>query len=278
MQSQELLEVAGLLAAHARSLTSDQPELPEQALVDYWVASRCRLDRWGYDLRAYSVATGKLPTRPLSARLFRLAVEIETSEVLARTLAALGHTHDTLHHRHESAPLTANVLAGHRDATIRLNAILASRDETAFREVGRFRNLRARLHQLTDHLVACFLPLAAVAPFAHNPRDASTLGGQAASRVARGGEAADWPKLSGMIFQLRHECGEAGPNAEFNHQVAAAAMGLFAPEMFDSYGLLRTTWLRRLERTEGETSVLIEEWLATDTNPLASAGNRISPG
>lgn len=88
MQSQELLEVAGLVAAHARSLTVDQPQLPEQAVVDYWVASRCRFDSWGHDLRTYTVAASKSPNRPLTERLFRLMVEIETSEVLARTLAA----------------------------------------------------------------------------------------------------------------------------------------------------------------------------------------------
>jgi hypothetical protein len=208
--------------------------------------------------------------------LFRLAVEIETSEVLARTLAAVGHTHDTIHRRHETSPITGNVLAAHRDVARRLNEVLGNRDDSAFREVVRFRNLRSRLHDLTDHFVACFLPLAPVAAFAHHPREVSSLGEQAASRMARGGEAADWPTLSGLISNLRHECGEAGPNADENYRVAAAAMGLFAPEMFDSYGLLRTTWLRRLERTEGETSVLIEEWLAMDTNPAPHPANRIS--
>jgi hypothetical protein len=276
MQSQELLEVAGLVAAHAHSLTADQPQLSEQAVVDYWVASRCRFDSWGHDLRMYTVAASKSPHRPMTERLTRLAVEIDTSEVLARTLAAVGHTHDTLHHRHETAPITGNVLAGHRDVAHRLDEVLASRDEKAFRDIVRFRNLRTRLRHLTDHLVACFLPLAPVAAFAYNPRDVTSLGEQAASRVARGGEAADWPTLSAMISGLRHECGEAGPNAEENHKVAAAAMGLFAPEMFDSYGLLRTTWLRRLERTEGETSVLIEEWLATEAGAGPSVVNRIS--
>lgn len=275
MQSQEIIEVAGLVAAHAHSLTADQPQLAEQSIVDYWIASRCRFDAWGHDLRMYSIAAEKSEHRPMTERLFRLAVEIETSEVLARTIAALGFTHDTLHHRHETAPVTGNVLAGHRDVAGRLNEVIASRDESAFRDVVRFRNLRTRLRHLADHLVACFLPFAPVAAFANNPRDVASLGERAASRVARGGEAADWPTLSGMIANLRHECGDEGPNASENHKVAAAVMGLFAPEMFDSYGLLRTTWLRRLERTEGETSVLIEEWLATDAGPLPATVNRI---
>ncbi len=278
MQSQELIEVAGLIAGNAHSLTTEQPELPEQPVVDYWIASRCRFDNWGHDLRMYQLAADKSPNRPMTDRLFRLAVEIETSEVLARTLAALGFTHDAVHRRHETGPVTSNVLAGQRDVAVRLNQVIAARDDSGFREVTRFRNLRARLHQLTNHLVACFLPLAPVAAFANNPREVSTLGELAASRVARGGEGADWPMLSSMISGLRHECGDAGPNANENHKVAAAAMGLFAPEMFDSYGLLRTTWLRRLERTEGEASVLIEDWLATETNAASAAVNRIAEG
>lgn len=275
MQSQELLEVAGLLAANARSLVCDQPELPEQSLVDYWIASRCRFDSWGHDLRTYGAAAEKSDERPMSPRLFRLAVEIETSEVLARTLAALGFAHDGRNAQHEASPLTSNVLAGQRDATRRLNKLIAGRDETAFREVARFRTLRTQLHRLTDHLVACFLPFAQVAAFAHHPRQVVEFGATAASRVARGGEAADWPELTSLISGLRHECGESGPNANDNHKVAGAAVGLFAPEMFDSYGLLRSTWLRRLERTESETSVLIEDWLATESDPTPATVNRI---
>lgn len=276
MHSQELLEVAGLVAAHARCLTTDQPAIPEPALVDYWVASRSRFDAWSHDLRLYSIAAVKSPNQPLTPRLFRLAVEIEASEVLARTLAALGHAHDTVHHRHETAPITGNVLAGQRDTARRLNDVIASRDESAFREVVRFRNLRRQLHQLTDQLVACFLPLAQVGPFAHDPRLVVELGATAAGRVARGAEPADWATLSGLLSGLRHECGEAGPNARENHQVAAAAMSFFAPEMFDSYGLLRTTWLRRLERTESETSVLIDEWLSTEVDASPKVVNRVA--
>ncbi len=271
MQSHELVEVAGLIAAHSQSLTRDQPQLPEQALADYWVASRCRLDSWGHDLRTYSVAAKKTGATPFTDRLFRLSVEIETSEVLARTLAALGLAHDHVHACHETAPITTNTLACHRESSVRLDALLAGRDEASFREVVRFRNLRTRLRKLTDQLVGCFLPLAPVTPFAHNARDAMEFGDRSASRVARGGEAADWPTISRAIATLRHECGVIGPNADQSHQVAAAAMGLFAPEMFDSFGLLRTTWLRRLERVGDETTVLVEEWLATEKNSPAKA-------
>lgn len=275
MQLLELLEVSALVASNARSLACDQPQLAEQAVVDYWASSRCRFDSWGHDLRTYSVAASKSEYRPLTPRLFRLAVEIETSEVLARTLAALGYAHDTQHHRHETSPITTNVLAGQRDATKRMNDLLVGRDESAYRDVVRFRNLRTRLHRLTDHLVACFLPFAQVAPFAHDPRDIEQLGTLAARRVARGRESCDWPTLSGMLSSLGHECGEKGVNRQETHQVAAAVMGLFAPEMFDSFGLLRSTWLRRLERTEGETTVLLEEWLATEVSPTPTTVNRI---
>jgi len=127
MQSQELLEVAGLLAANARALACDQPNLAEQSLVDYWVASRCRFDSWGQDLRVYTVAASKSNARPLTPRLFRLAVEIDASEVLARTLAALGFAHDVQHSRHETGPITTNVLAGHRDVANRLTSLRTGR-------------------------------------------------------------------------------------------------------------------------------------------------------
>ena len=212
--------------------------MDEQSIVDYWVASRCRFDRWGYDLRTYAKAAEKSDSRPLTPRLFRLASEIEVSEVLARTLASLGYAHDTATGRQDTAPITTNILAGHRDITKRLNELIANRDDTAFRDVVRFRDLRSKLRSLTDELVACYLPFAQVAPFAHDPRQVVKHGQRAASRVARGGESADWSTLQSTIATFRNLCNEYGPNNEENHRVAAAAMGFFAPELFDSYGLL----------------------------------------
>lgn len=270
MQSQEMLEVAGLLAAQAPAIICDRPELPESSLADYWVASRCRLDSWGYDLRTYAVAAGKSNSRPFTPRLYRLAVEIETSEVLARTLAALGVAHDSVHQRRETSPITSNALMGLREAKVRLDAVLASREHAAFRDMTRFRSLRFRLHALTDRLVGCFLPLAPVAAFAHDAPEATRVGTLASGRMARGREPIDWPELLRLISHLRAECGAAGPNAEQNRRVVAAAMGLFDPEMFDSFGLLRTTWLRRLERMHRETSVLIEDWLAPGEGKTAA--------
>lgn len=261
MQTYELVEVAGLLAAHAKALVADQAELPEQPIVDYWVASRCRFDSWGVDLRSYGAACDKSQERPFTPRLFQLAVEIEASEVLARTMAAIGTAHDTVHTRHQTAPVTSNTLVCHREASLRLHALVARRDERAYREVGKFRHLRRQLHELTDRFIGCLLPFGPVAPYAHDPHRARRWGDAASIRVNRGLDPAEWPELSGAIATLRHDFATQGPNSEQNHRVAAAAMGLFTPELFDSFGMLRTTWLRRLERVSDDTTVLVEQWL-----------------
>ena len=276
MQSQELIEVAGLIASNATYLSTKQARLDKQSLVDYWVASRCRFDRWGYDLRMYGVAANQSDSRPLTPRLFRLSIEIEASEVLARTLSALGFAHDCQHTRHETSPITSNVLTAHREIARRLNELIANRDEASFREVVRFRNLRSRLQELSDQFVACFMPFAQVSPFAHDPRRIASLGTQAIGRHSHDDELADWSTLRGTVAVLRHECGEAGPNSEDNQRVAAAAMGFFDPEMFDSYGLLRTTWLRRLERVEGETNTLLDDWLKTEFELDRPTTNRMA--
>jgi hypothetical protein len=261
MQTYELVEVAGLLSAHARTLVFDQPQLSEESLVDYWVGSRCRFDSWGFDLRSYAVGGTKSEDRPFTPRLFRLAVEIEASEVLARTMAAIATAHDTVHKRHESAPVATNTLVCHREAALRLHTLVASRDPSAYRDVARFRYLRRQLHELTDQFIGCILPLAPVAAYAHDAQRAQEWGELAAERIAKKQEPTEWPQLATRIAQVRPECAEHGPNSEHNHRIAAAAIGLFAPELFDSFGLLRTTWLRRLERVTSDTTVLVEEWL-----------------
>ena len=260
MQTFELVEVAGLLAAHAKSLVADQTQLPEQAIVDYWVASRCRFDSWGHDLRSYSTAAAK-SQQLFGARFFRLATEIEASDVWTRVMAAIGSAHDAWHGRQETSPVVSNTLVCHRESMLRLQTLVASRDSRAAREVVRFRLLRHQLQELTDRLVGCLLPFGQVDSFAHNPARAHYWGEAASQRVARLAEPADWSELLATIAPLRRDLAHHGPNWEQNHRVAAATIGLLSPELFDSFGLLRTTWLRRLERVNDDTTVLLEEWL-----------------
>jgi hypothetical protein len=67
---------------------------------------------------------------------------------------------------------------------------------------------------------------------------------------------------------VRHD--HPSPNADLNVAIAAAVIGCFGPEFFDSFGLLRSAWLERLQAVPDETLALIDQWCQPGTAPSAT--------
>jgi hypothetical protein len=261
MPPRELIEVAGLVAFHSRSLFTSMARLNDEAVGAYWLASRCRIDRWGYALRAYSQAAGSPSGNP-SVRLVSLAEEIVVSEVLTRTVAALFHAHDQLHGRRESAPLGRNILAGHREAVDRLHAVTAAwwSHEAACRRA--LESLELRCERWTDLLLGYLHEKCDVKEFAF---DSQRVNDFAADHAGSRPQSQSYLCGNLLIASLRAafaDVGSASPNDDLHAQVAGATLGCFGSETFDSFGLLRSTWLDRMQRTMEETDALIGELFA----------------
>ena len=126
MHAQKLIEIAGWISLHGKSLIDNCPVLPDDALSEYWIASRCRIDHWGRALRSLghseSVVSGELTSH--AEPLLSLAEEVFLSEVLARVVAAVAHVHDTHHKRDEANPIGSNTLDAHKEARSRLRSLI----------------------------------------------------------------------------------------------------------------------------------------------------------
>ena len=57
MHAYELLELSGLLATQSRFLVSANTGFRGEGLEQYWIRSKCRLDRWGLALTAHATQT-----------------------------------------------------------------------------------------------------------------------------------------------------------------------------------------------------------------------------
>jgi hypothetical protein len=261
MSPRELLEVAGLVAFHAPSLLAETSRLNDEAVGAYWLASRCRLDRWGYSLRAYAHAS-RGPTGDPAVRLAPLAEEIVACEVLTRCVAGICHAHDRLHHRLESAPLGKNILTGHREAIDRLHEVTGtwwSHESTSHHALQSFVE---RCERWTDLLLGHLHSTCDVSEFAFDPPRMIDFAEDHAEARFRGHELCCGNLL---IVSLRAAFGDVGcdsPNGDLHSQIAGAALGCFGPAAFDSFGLLRSTWLDRMQRTTEETDALIAQEIA----------------
>lgn len=261
MPPRELIEVAGLVAFHGRALLASTARLNDDAVGAYWLASRCRIDRWGYALRGYGQTVRTRAANP-SVRLVSLAEEIVVSEVLTRTVAALFHAHDRLHGRRESAPLGQNILAGHREAVDRLHVVTAawwSHEATCRRALE---SLERRCERWTDLLLGYLHEKCDVREFAFDSQrmyDFAT--DHASSRPQSQSELCGNLLIASLRAAFTDVAGGT-TNDDLHAQIAGAALGCFGSEAFDSFGLLRSTWLDRMQRTSEETDALISELYA----------------
>ena len=53
-------------------------------------------------------------------------------------------------------------------------------------------------------------------------------------------------------------------SSDLNYQIAAAIMACFGPELFDSFGLLKSSWLHRMESMADDTISLVENLMDKD--------------
>jgi hypothetical protein len=254
----ELLEVAGLLVIHGPSLLASATRLNDEAIGAYWAASRCRLDRWGYALRVYGHGARGSPSDS-TTRLAPLAEEIIASELLTRCVAALFLAHDSLHNRRESAVVGRNILSGHREAVDRLSAVTSAWWSHESHRSRALVSLKDRCEQWTDLLLANLHGASDLHEFAFDPQrmlDFATDHHDGSSRRSKSRCAS---LLMASVSAAFQDLRGAGPNCDLHAQIAGAALGCFGAEAFDSFGLLRSTWIDRLQRSIDETALLLSE-------------------
>ncbi|MEM1304492.1 MAG: hypothetical protein AAGG46_06330 [Planctomycetota bacterium] len=255
----ETVEVAGLLCLNARPLLEDCGRVSEQAIADYWAASRCRMDEWGYALRGFEqFETCRLgDIRPI-------ADEVLIAQVLTRTLAAVAVAHDRRHGVDEAGPIARNVVASQAESVARLRSLLRSHGQ---RSLDPIKPLNERVKRWTDLLLGYVAPLCATPgadspaghaiEFAFDPCRVQEFAYDGALHESPNRSA--WPLLQASIRSAFSAADAPPASPELNRRVAGAAIGLLGPEAFDSHGLLRSAFLSRVERVADDTLGLVEQ-------------------
>jgi hypothetical protein len=242
----EIVDLAAVIACQGRELVVEQFRLSATSISNLWSASRCRLDAWDFDLAIYSRAAAQNQCE-LGDRLERLVLEIAASDALTRTLAAFCSAHDRHHHRSDATQVGDNMLAAQKLATRRALSLLGdvNASHAAMQKVGQLRQTAQQLATFTDCLIAPFAPFTDVSRYL--PAPSQFAGSQPASACEL--------SLRAQPFRtaLRVRC----INEVLNQSIAAAVIGLFGPELLDSYGSLRATMNARIDRLTGDTESLI---------------------
>jgi hypothetical protein len=267
MHARELVELAAIVAAEGPVLVREAKHVAASSVEQYWVASKCRLDRWARALRQITQATsdrGPEQQRRWPADC-ALLEEILTGEVLVRVWTAVMCAYDRRRGTDVAEPVVRSVLIGHLEARHRVLTLLAQGPGIDTEPAVRLNLLRRRVERWTDVLIGYLTGLDDVREFAIDPERASDFADDLRYQAQMPGGRHAWPLvLASLRAAFRQGPPSSSPNGDLNAQIASAILSCFPPELFDSTGLFRSLWLSRLTSATCDAQGMIEDLLALD--------------
>jgi len=282
MHARELVDLAAVVAVHTPTLIRAARDIPEESVEAYWIASKCRLDRWGRTLKrltnALAADDGRLT--PADRRLFRgILEEILASEVLTRVWTAAMCAFDRARNTDTMEPVARSVLIGHMEARHRVLTLLVSRTGLAAEEAIQLNALRSRTERWTDALVGHLASEYDVAQFAVEPDRAREFAEDLAHQRGQPGGRYAWPLLlASLRAAFRESLSAESPNPDLNARIAASLLACFPAEVFDGTGQIVSAWLLRISHVANEAEGMLEELLAEDRPPSVRTAAPVSDG
>jgi hypothetical protein len=242
-------------------------------MEEYWSASKCRLDRWGRTLKAIAITTlPPTPTRRLAHREYVRGVmeEILAGEVLTRVFSGLAAAFDRRRGREDAEIVARSVHLGQMEIRHRALKLLLQAPGIRSEDALELNRLRRRTERWADLLLGYLVLTHDVSEFAIEPDRARAFAADLRdeNRVA-GGELAWQIMLTSLRTAFREAFSQTCPNGDMNARIAAAILGCFPAELFDSRGLFQSTWLARMLRVTDETQILIDDLFESQEQPLS---------
>lgn len=268
MHARDLVELASLVTAHGPVLVEGDGPIAATGIEQYWTASKCRLDRWGRNLRQFADEADAENTPWFEEHwpLVRGVVEeVITGEVLSRVWAAVLCAYDRWHGTNRAEPIARSVLIGQLEASHRVLTLLVQSPAIPDAKAIQLNRLRQRTERWTDLLVGYLTGVDEVTEFAIDPGRARDFAEDLRYQgpLPEGRKA--WPILQASLrAALATGLGSFSPNADLNGQIAASVVACFPPELFDATGIFRSLWALRLANATADAQGLIDELLALE--------------
>ncbi len=249
LHARDLVELAALVAHHGPVIIGGRFELSGESLEQYWVASKCRLDRWLRSLQPRMVETSH--PRDRAANLPGLVEEIFTSEVLTRVWTAVLAARSTLHGQGDGEMIARSVMLSHMEARNRALKLLLHGTHFSPETAVELNRLRRRSERWSDVLVGRLLQSAEVATFAVDSERAREFALDLHYQAGLISDAQVWGLLlASLRAAFRRSLIDPSPNADLNERIAAGVLGCFGPELYSDtgqfYSLRMFRWLNNI--------------------------------
>jgi hypothetical protein len=263
MHLRELVDLAALVSTHGPRLISQPTPFSPDGIQQYWVASRCRLDRWGRGLK-YALSEIDLPADrrdPSRTNSIRpLIEEVLISEMLTRVWSAAVSAHDRRHGVDTSEPITRTIMNSHLEARHRALKLLIRLPEVESEDSIALQRTRRLAERWTDLLLGRMLPVEEIGKFAIDQRRAHEYARDIAhERQSPEGDTAWMLRLTSLRAAFGTGLSAVSPNADLNGRVATGVLACLPADVQDSTGLFRSLWLERLDHTANDAQGMLDQ-------------------
>jgi hypothetical protein len=274
MHASDLVELAALVSAEAPAAFRRGGRFSSAGADAYWVASKCRLDRWARQLKSGSDERTSLAACEHPACL-STCLEVLISEILTRVWAAAAIAADRRGETSELAPVAQSILFGHHEARVTvLNFIAADlkgRPGSRQRQAQRLDRVRRVSERWTDLLLAPLSAFCDLEAIAHDPaRVRDFAEDRIDDRESPTGDRARAILNASLHSAFQRFSAWPSRNADLNSQIAAAILTCLNLDSLDPASTTfegpLSSWLlqARLLNATNETERLVNGLLEAD--------------
>ena len=273
MHSKQLVQLAALLATESSVIVEGTLQLPERALEEYWISSKCRLQEWTSDIARFhqEMKWASSSQKAINwGNNWKLFEEVLVSEVLTRVFGSVLVTIDDTLGIQEYSPIARSVLLGHLEARNRVLRILANVAWADEVHSDHLNKLRRQAERWSDMLLA--YQISGRSPGSHGTGEHGNAAYEFAFSCLRvegfskSLSALPQRPILKRLFALAIERWTAQlqskpSQANLNERIGSAALACLVPSLFHATGQLASAWQVRMTRSSEDAMGMIGQLL-----------------
>ncbi|MDP6469027.1 MAG: hypothetical protein QF918_14865 [Pirellulaceae bacterium] len=273
MHTRELIELAGLIAAHGTVLSARADHLQSDGAAAYWSAAQCRSTRWSRAMKQHSLrvcSSASEQSGILWTSIRPTLEEILSSEVLCRVFAAICCGHEKRYGGNELTPIVHVVMSGQMETRLRALNLLVYGHGLRIEDSVCLNRLRKQTERWVDLLLSLFVEQFDVAEFSFRQERLHEFSAQWNSGPA--GHAQRSLTLASLRIAYQYSLSNVVANADLNRKIASGVLGCLNSAVFDSTGLMKSMWLENMSRTADDAQGMLDDLFSDDSTPPAGLG------
>jgi hypothetical protein len=265
MHARQLAQIGSWIAVHAPTLIFGNSSPKELVSVDYWTASKCRIQRWNAALEIFEqdLRSGNRGHDPWPA-IQTVVEEILVSEFLTRIWSAAVMAHDTYQESDELFGLAHSVHISHIEARNRAMRMLLGSQASNEKEFDRLNLLRRKIERWTDIFLARVTDIAIGKIFAFDAKRVADFHDEIEESSPAMQHRRNQVLIASFAAELMEFQSQWAANPELNRKISSSLLACFPSDRFDSLGLPKSFGMVLLEKTQHDTQLLVDRLLELD--------------